>query len=58
MYWLYRSRKKGGDESDDEEEEEDDELELEWASSSPTSEEQPEPWEPDTQVGTLGSPEG
>ncbi|XP_076412279.1 WD repeat-containing protein 97 isoform X2 [Peromyscus maniculatus bairdii] len=50
MYWLYRSRKKGGDESDDEEEEEEDELELEWASSSPTSEEQPEPWEPDTQI--------
>ncbi|XP_036063479.1 WD repeat-containing protein 97 [Onychomys torridus] len=49
MYWLYRSRKKGEDDSD-EEEEEDDELELEWVSSSPTSDEQPEPWEPDTQV--------
>ncbi|KAL1767575.1 WD repeat-containing protein 97 [Sigmodon hispidus] len=49
MDWLQRSRNKGEDEDDDDD---DFEFEMEWVSSSPTSEEQPEPWEPETQPTT------
>lgn len=50
---LRLSRKKGGEEEEEGSEEE--QLEVEWASSSRTSETEPEHWDPDTEVGTLGS---
>lgn len=55
IYWLQRSRKRGEGEDNGEENEE---LEIDYVSSSPTSEEQPELWEADIHVGTLGSHEG
>lgn len=52
-HWLKRPHKKGEEEEDYDEY--DEELELDWDF---ISEEQPEPWERDTQVGTLGFYEG
>lgn len=55
IYWLQRACKRGEGEDN---EEEDEELEKDWVSSSPASEEHLELWEADTHVGTLGSHEG
>ncbi|CAO2601928.1 WD repeat-containing protein 97 [Lemmus lemmus] len=49
IYWLQRSQETGEEEDN---EEEDEELEMDWVSASPASEEQPELWEPDTHSST------
>ncbi|XP_051045165.1 WD repeat-containing protein 97 [Phodopus roborovskii] len=48
IQWLNKSRKKEEEKVDEKDDEE--ELELDLASSPPSPEEQPEPWEPATQI--------
>lgn len=60
LFGLVRlTRRKAVEEEEEEEEkkveEEKEESEIEWVSTSPPSEAEPEQWEPDTEVGTLGS---
>lgn len=57
LFGLLRlTRRKTGAEEGEEQEEEEEEVEVEYISSSPASDMEPERWEPDTEVGTLGSP--